>query len=82
MPTRSFFVQPGMEISVREKSRKIKAVVESIDGAAHLVPDYLELNKENFKGKLVMAPELHQIESQLPLPINFPVVCEFLGHRT
>ncbi|MFN0065082.1 MAG: 30S ribosomal protein S4, partial [Chlamydiales bacterium] len=38
------------------------------------------LYKEDFKGKLVVAPELDQIEGQLPIPINIPVVCEFLSH--
>lgn len=79
---RSFFVRPGMEISIREKSRKNKAIIDSMDASAHQVPDYMELNKDNFKGKLMMAPELHQIEGQLPLPINIPVVCEFLAHQT
>jgi small subunit ribosomal protein S4 len=78
---RSFFVKPGMEISVRDKSRKIKPIMESLESATHL-PDYLELSKEYFRGKLLMNPELHQIESQLPLPINIPVVCEFLAHQT
>jgi small subunit ribosomal protein S4 len=78
---RSFFVRPGMEISIREKSRKCKYIIEALDSAVQ-VPDYLELSKETFKGKLTMLPELHQIESQLPLPINLPVVCEFLSHQT
>ena len=78
---RSFYVKPGMEISVRDRSRKNKLVMESLESATY-VPDYLELSKENFRGKLLMAPELHQIEGQLPLPINIPVVCEFLAHQT
>jgi small subunit ribosomal protein S4 len=79
---RSFFVRPGMEISIREKSRKNKLIVEAMETSAQNTPDYLELNKDQFKGKLLMAPELEQIEGQLPLPINIPVVCEFLAHQT
>jgi len=78
---RSFFVKPGMEISIRDKSRKMKSVVESLESATQL-PDFMELSKENFSGKLLMMPELHQIEGMLPLPINIPVVCEFLAHQT
>jgi small subunit ribosomal protein S4 len=78
---RSFFVRPGMEIAIREKSRKNKAIIDSLDTGARS-PDYLELDKEHFKGKLLVAPELDQIEGQLPLPINIPVVCEFLAHQT
>ncbi len=79
---RAFRVRPGMEISIREKSRKIKAVVEAMETSAHTTPEYLELDKDNFKGKLLVAPELDQIESVLPIPVNIPVVCEFLAHRT
>ncbi|NGX61641.1 MAG: hypothetical protein K940chlam9_01130, partial [Chlamydiae bacterium] len=79
---RSFLVRPGMEISIREKSRKVKAIVESLEVAAQAVPDYLELDKDNFKGKLIALPELDQIEGQLPLPVNVPIVCEFLSHQT
>lgn len=78
---RSFLVEPGMEISIKEKSRKVPAVVASLETAPHPVPDYLELNKERFTGKLLLLPLLEQIEGQLPLPINIPVVCEFLAHQ-
>lgn len=79
---RSFFVRPGMEISIQEKSRKVKAIVEALETSAQAVPDYLELDKDHFKGKLLAAPDLEQIEGQLPLPINIPVVCEFISHQT
>ncbi len=79
---RSFRVRPGMEISIREKSRKIKGVVDAMETSAHTTPDFLELDKDNFKGKLLAAPELDQVETLLPIPVNIPVVCEFLAHRT
>lgn len=79
---RAFCVRPGMEISIREKSKKNKAIIESLDSSGKQIPDYMEFNREAFKGKLAMLPELHQIEGQLPLPINIPVICEFLSHRT
>lgn len=79
---RSFFVKPGMEISIRDKSRNSKAIIDSLETASQQTPNYLELNKDQFKGKLLMAPDIGQIEGQLPLPINIPVVCEFLSHKT
>lgn len=79
---RSFYVRPGMVISVQEKSRKMKPIIESLEMSTQNVPDYLELDKENFQGKLLASPELDQIEGQLPIPINIPVVCEFLAHTT
>ncbi len=78
---RSFLVRPGMEISVKPKSRKMKAVSEYVQNTQRGVPSYLEVNKENFSGKLLMLPEIDQIENQLPLPINIPTVCEFLAHH-
>lgn len=79
---RSFFVRPGMEISICDKSRKVKTIVDAVETSAQTTPDYLELDKDNFKGKLLAAPQLDQVESLLPIPVNFPVVCEFLAHRT
>lgn len=78
---RNFQVRPGMEISIKDKSKNMKAVLESLETSTQSVPSYLELNKENLKGKLLMVPQLDQIEGQLPLPINIPVVCEFLAHQ-
>jgi small subunit ribosomal protein S4 len=78
---RSFHVRPGMEISVKEKSRKSKAIIDASETATQKVPDYLSFDKEHLKGTLLMAPQLDQIEGQLPLPINIAVVCEFLSHQ-
>lgn len=78
---RAFQVKPGMEISIREKSRKNKAIIEAQEIAHQKTPEYFEMNKEEYKGKLLSAPQLDQIEGQLPLPINIPMVCEFLSHQ-
>lgn len=79
---RSFIVRPGMEISIREKSRTVKSIVEAAESSFQKTPDYFDLDKENFKGKLLMLPNLEQIEAQLPIPINIPTVCEFLAHQS
>lgn len=79
---RSFMVRPGMEISIREKSRKLKCVIEAAEVSAQQTPDYFELDKDNFKGKMLMVPNLEQIEGQLAIPVNIPTVCEFLAHKT
>lgn len=78
---RAFNVRPGMEISIREKSRNVKAIADAMETSSHSTPAYLEINKEQFKGKLLISPELDQIEGQLPMPINIPMVCEFLAHQ-
>ena len=79
---RSFLVKPGMEISIHQKSRTSKAIVDALETSSQQTPDYLSLNKDQFAGRLLMAPSIDQIEGQLPLPINIPVVCEFLSHKT
>ena len=79
---RSFQVRPGMQISIKEKSRKIRAIGDAMDTASHVTPDYYEVDRDSMKGTLLSMPMLDQVEGQLPLPINISVVCEFLAHRT
>lgn len=76
---RSFQVCPGMVISVKEKSRKMKAINASLE-LARDVPEYLSLDKENYKGQLLSMPEIEQMP--WPLPINLPEICDFLAHST
>lgn len=77
---RSFIVKPGMTISVKEKSRKMKAINESLDQSSRDVPAYLELDRNNFSGKLMMTPEHDQIS--WPLEVNMPEICDFLAHTS
>ena len=76
---RSFQVKPGMTISIREKSKEIKAIQESTGAGIHEVPGYLELDTDKTKGKLLAMPEMETIP--LTVPINVPMVCEFLAHN-
>lgn len=77
---RSFQVKPGMIISVREKSRKVKAIVESIENTMREVPEYLTLDKDNMSGQLMAKP----LQEQMPWPIELrlPEICDFLAHST
>lgn len=75
---RSFQVAPGMVVSVREKSRKMKMINETLAEVAREVPGYLESNAQNYSGKLINMPEMAQIS--LPVPINVAVVCELMAH--
>ncbi|MBA3721359.1 MAG: 30S ribosomal protein S4 [Parachlamydiaceae bacterium] len=77
---RSFQVKPGMVISIKEKSRKMKAIIESLDNPNHPVPDYLSLNKDQFSGQLLATP----LPEQMPWPIeiSLPVITDFLAHTT
>ncbi len=77
---RSFQVRPGMVISLKEKTRKIKYVQEAIDSAARSVPEYLAADHANFSGQLLAKP----LPQQMPWPIevNLPEICDFLAHTT
>lgn len=75
---RSFIVKPGMKISIKPKSQKIKDIQTSIVNIAKEVPEYLSLDDKNFSGELLSTPMPEQIP--VPLVINVPLVCEFLAH--
>ena len=75
---RSFEVKPGMTISVKQKSQETPIIKSAQENNSRSVPDYLQVDPAKFTGELVVAPHADQIS--LPLPINIPMVCEFLAH--
>jgi small subunit ribosomal protein S4 len=77
---RSFQVKPGMQLSVKEKSRKMPIVANAIVNNTREVPEYCMLDAEKFTGSLSSYPDPEQLP--LPLEINVPVVCEFLAHNS
>lgn len=76
---RSFQVQPGMVVSVKEKSRNIDGIKKSIEGARD-IPEFLTGEQDGFAGKLLSNPSPEMVS--FPLPINVPMICEFLAHTT
>jgi small subunit ribosomal protein S4 len=77
---RSFKVEPGMTISIKPKSQKMKVIKVSIETHASEVPEYLELDKDKFSGQLSSLPLMEQVP--LPILVNIPLVCEFLSHTS
>jgi len=75
---RSFSVRPGMVISVYDRSRQIKPVVESLKYSTHTVPEYFEFNEKDLSGKLLSLPSMESIS--LPVELNLAMVCDFLAH--
>jgi small subunit ribosomal protein S4 len=69
-----------MVISIKEKSRKMKSIIEALDNPNRSVPEYLSLDKDHFSGQLLAKP----IPEQMPWPIeiSLPVICDFLAHST
>lgn len=77
---RSFQVRPGMVITVKEKSRKLKAVQDALDNPSRTVPDYLSSDKDNFGGQLLAMPVVEQMP--WPIEIKMHEICDFLAHTT
>lgn len=78
---RSFRVEPGMVVSVKPASRQMKLVAESKEQVNREIPSYLALEGEDHcSGRLLTNPELDQVP--LALPINIPLVCEFISHSS
>ena len=77
---RSFQVKPGMTISIKPASRQMKLVLQGQEQVNREIPSYLTVDEGNCTGTLVTLPELDQVP--LPLPINIPLVCEFIAHSS
>lgn len=77
---RSFEVKPGMVISVREKSQKLKAIVEALENTNRTIPEYLSFDAAKASGQLLVKPQIDQIS--WPVEINLPAICDFLDHTT
>ncbi len=58
----SYRVKPGDVIEVRPDSRKIPFIEENLSKVEHRgVPEWLELDADNFRGRLLKVPERHEI---------------------
>lgn len=74
---RSYQVQPGQVVSLKEKSKALASVAKARE-ATRDIPEYLTLEADGFSGKLLAPPTAEQISH--PLSINIPMICEFLAH--
>ncbi len=63
----SFEVRPGSEITVREKSRSIKVIKESVEASqGREMLNWLEITRETLTGRLLEVPTRENI----PVPIQ------------
>lgn len=76
---RSYLVKPGQVISIREKSKGIKAVQDALAFRGDEIASYLERDKDKMTGQMLAYPTSID-EVPLPVSINIPMVCEFLAH--
>lgn len=71
----SYITRPGEEIEVKEKSKEIPFVKECVERAkTHLVPQWLELDTEKIKGKVIGVPKP---EDYADIQVNEQLVVEF-----
>lgn len=77
---RSFQVKPGMVVSVKEKSRKMKAINASLENTMRTVPEYFSQEPAAYSGQLLAPPQPEQMP--WPIEIKLPEICDFLAHTT
>ncbi|TYT74748.1 30S ribosomal protein S4 [Desulfobotulus mexicanus] len=69
----SYVVKAGDVIEIREKSRKVQAVSDAMDAVVRRgVPQWLELDKDGFKGTVKSAP----VREDITLPIQEQLIVE------
>lgn len=68
----SYQVRPGDVIAVREKSRRIPMIQESLENAQR-VPDYLSVEPEKFQGTLLRVPA----RDEIPVDVEESLIVEF-----
>jgi len=70
----SYLISPGDIIEVKPSSRDIPQIIENLQNIdPRSVPTWLELDKENFRGKVLNLPK----DIQLEIPIIMQYVIEF-----
>lgn len=68
----SYRVEPGTEISLKEKSRKSPNYIENINKHINILP-YIEANLDEFKAVYTRYP----LRSEMPIQINENLIVEF-----
>jgi small subunit ribosomal protein S4 len=69
----SFLVSAGDRVVVRERSQKVARIVEALELSQRRgVPDWLEIDREGFAGKVKMLPQ----RADLTMPINERLIVE------
>ncbi|MCS7171097.1 MAG: 30S ribosomal protein S4 [Aquificaceae bacterium] len=70
----SYRVEPGDIIEVKQGSRDVPQLLENLENMdPRSVPSWLELDKENFRGRVIDMPR----DIQLEVPVNLQYIIEF-----
>ena len=62
----SYTVKDGYEISIKEQSKKIILIQEAIVSQEREIPEYLEVDTKDLKGRFLRAPLMHDV----PYPVT------------
>ena len=62
----SYTVKDGDEISLKDKSKEMSLVQEAIVSQEREIPEYLEVDIKEFKGRFLRAPLIHDV----PYPVT------------
>jgi len=69
----AYLVKPGDKVTLKEKSRKIGLILESMETVARRgVPSWLEMDKDNFSGQVLSLPT----REELTMPIQEQLIVE------
>jgi small subunit ribosomal protein S4 len=69
----SYLVKAGDEVSLREKSRKLVVVQNSLEGRkGQSVPEWLDLSVEKMSGRVLNIPT----RASIPVPVNEQLIVE------
>jgi small subunit ribosomal protein S4 len=60
----SYRCKPGDVIGIREKSRNLEVIKESLEDRTYL-PDYLTFDEKNFEGTFTRLPERSELSSEI-----------------
>ncbi len=70
----SYQVKEGDKIEIREKSRKLQRINQALEfNSRRGVPDWLELDEENYRGSVLRAPA----RDDVTFPIEEQLIVEF-----
>ena len=62
----SYTVKDGDEISIKEQSKRINLIQEAIVSQEREIPEYLEVDTKDLKGRFLRAPLMHDV----PYPVT------------
>jgi len=69
----SYIVKAGDVVEIREKSQKMPLIKEAVEAVERLgIPSWLELDKENYRGKVIAFPE----RKDLTMPVQEQLIVE------